>query len=448
MSRLSVASTIALSAVVVRQTFVLSAIVRSRRFLRGAPAARPATAVKEPVTPAFFIVLPVLREAAILREAVAHFRAVTRGYAAQVIVVTTAREAAEAHRLAPGSDTVALSDELARQGRCIHLHYPDPRGLKADQLNYAAAYCVTALPSGISPAQAFLVCYDADSRPPQESLACFARAITENPDADVFHQSSRFEARAPRPDGGGLLTWLCLTVCDAGALRANRFVLGFEIPRLINRSPRVSAIKRAACSGVYAHVTGHGLCVRLSLLERLPFPARSPLEDMHYSFILGSRNLPMMAVPSLDSAEVPDSVTAQLQQAARWFFGPARFARYLKDPATLRGWRARAMAASAFGSAAEWLACAVTPALLAILVAVGSRPVRSAAGTCIAICCTQLVVTEVWLGAPARVCARLARVIAFPLACTVHGVGGIVGAARLIAGGSGTGKTERSSAGR
>jgi hypothetical protein len=83
--------------------------------------------------------------------------------------------------------------------------------------------------------------------------------------------------------------------------------------------------------------------------ERLPFPARSPLEDMHYSFILGSRGLPMIAVPSLDSAEVPDSVTAQLQQAARWFFGPARFARYLKDPATLRGWRARAMAASAFG---------------------------------------------------------------------------------------------------
>jgi hypothetical protein len=68
MSRLSVASTIALSAVVVRQTFVLSAIVRSRRFLRGAPAARPATAVQEPVTPAFFIVLQVLREAAILRE--------------------------------------------------------------------------------------------------------------------------------------------------------------------------------------------------------------------------------------------------------------------------------------------------------------------------------------------------------------------------------------------
>jgi hypothetical protein len=328
------------------------------------------------------------------------------------------------------------------------VHYPDPRGLKADQLNYAAAYCITALPSGASQSQAFLVCYDADSRPPQCTLGCFTSTIGENPEADVFHQSSRFESRPSGPAAGGLVTRLRLAICDAGALRANRFVLGFEIPRLINRSPRASAIKRAACSGVYAHVTGHGLCVRLSLLERLPFPARSPLEDMHYSFILGSRGLPMMAVPSLDSAEVPDSVTTQLQQAARWIFGPARFARYLRDPATRRGWRARAMAASAFGSAAEWLACALTPALLVVLVAVGSEPVRSAAGTCIAICCTQLIITEAWLGSPARLRGHLARVIAFPLACTVHGVGGTVGAARLIAGGSGIGKTERSSAGR
>lgn len=72
---------------------------------------------------------------------------------------------------------------------------------------------------------------------------------------------------------------------------------------------------------MYAHVTSHGLCVRLPLLEKLPFLPHSPLEDMHYSFILGSRSLPMVAVPSLDSAEVPGTMTAQVQQAARWFFG-------------------------------------------------------------------------------------------------------------------------------
>ena len=112
----------------------------------------------------------------------------------------------------------------------------------------------------------------------------------------------------------------------------------------------------------------------------LPFPARSPLEDMHYSFLLGSRSLPMVAVPSLDSAEVPDTVTAQVQQAARWFFGPARFARSLQDPAARPGWRAKVMAASAAGSAAEWVGCGIVPALVCFLIVAGSPPVRVTAG--------------------------------------------------------------------
>jgi Glycosyl transferase family group 2 len=194
---------------------------------------------------------------------------------------------------------------------------------------------------------------------------------------------------------------------------------------------------------VYAHVTGHGLCVRLSLLKRLPFPTCSPLEDMHYSFILCSRSMPMIAVPSLDSAEVPDTITAQLQQAARWFFGPARFVRYLKDPAARPGWRATMTAASALGSAAEWVGCAIVPALVAVLIAAGTPPVRVTAGCYVAVCAVQVALTEVWLGAPGPPGARLARAAAFPLACGVHGAGGVLGWIRLLGGASDARKTER-----
>lgn len=426
---------------VLRQAFVLSAIVRSGRFLQqgqDAKLPRPGS----DVTPRFFVVVPVLREAATLPAAIRHFRALTCGYPATVVIVTTAREAAEAGRHPAAADTIALAGELAGKGCCVHLHYPDPHGLKGDQLNYAASCCAGMLPNDVPSSQAFLVCYDADSRPPTGSLARFAEAIADNPRADVFHQSSRFEFRPPQPAGGPFRR-LRAVVCDAGALRANRFVLGFEVPRLLNRSSQVSTVKRALCSGVYAHVTGHGLCVRLSLLDRLPFPARSPLEDMHYSFILGSRGLPMVAVASLDVAEVPGTVTAQVQQAARWFFGPARFTRYLNDPAVRPGWRARLMAASAFGSAAEWIGCAFVPAVICILIAVGSPAVRIAAACYAAICAAQLMLTEAWLGTPRRPGARLARAAAFPLACSVHGAGGVLGWAMLLAGGSGTGKTER-----
>lgn len=440
MRRLSRITVAVLAAGVARQGFVLAGIVRSGRFLREGQGARPPAACGG-AAPRFFIVVPVLRESAILPEAVAHFQALACGHAATVVIVTTAREAAEAPRHPGAGDTIAAARELARDGRCVHLHYLDPLGLKADQLNYAAASCAAMLPDGVPPSQAFLTCYDADSRPPLDSLARFTRVIEDHPGADVFHQCSRFESR--QQPAAGPLRRIRAAVCDAGALRANRFVLGFELSRLLNRSGQVSALKRALCSGVYAHVTSHGLCVRLSLLERLPFPARSPLEDMHYSFILCSRGLPMVPAPSLDSAEVPATVTAQVQQAARWFFGPARFARYLKDPAARTGWPATVMAASAAGSAAEWVGCAVVPALVCVLIAAGAPPVRVTAGCFAAVCAVQVVLTEAWLGAPGPPGARLARVAAFPLALGVHGAGGILGWVRLLGGASGAGKTER-----
>jgi hypothetical protein len=316
MSELSLISAAVVAAGALRQMFVLAAIVRSGQFLRQRPDITPPSPAGEALAPRFFIVVPVLREAALLRETVAHFRALACGHAASVVVVTTAREAAEAGKHGGAGDTVAVARELAREGQCAHVHYPDPLGLKGDQLNHAAACCAGILPDGVPSWRAFLVCYDADSRPPPGSLGCFAQAIDDNPGADVFHQSSRFEFRlAHRPPGG--LRKVGLAVCGAGALHANRFVLGYEIPRLLNRSDQAGAVRRALCSGVYAHVTGHGLCVRLSLLQKLPFPGRSPLEDMHYSFILGSRAVPMVAVRSLDTAEVPGTVTTQVRQAAR-----------------------------------------------------------------------------------------------------------------------------------
>ena len=172
----------------VRQIFVLSAIVRSGRFLRTRadllPRGEPCPA------PVFFIVVPVLREAALLRDAVVHFGAAARGHAATVVVVTTAREATEAHRYPAAADTVRVANELAREDKCVHLHYADPLGVKADQLNCAVAACTGMLPTDTPPSQAFAVCYDADSRPPLDSLNSFAAAIESNPAADVYSEIS------------------------------------------------------------------------------------------------------------------------------------------------------------------------------------------------------------------------------------------------------------------
>lgn len=422
--------------VLVRQLVVLGAVVRSARFLSPGRLQHWAERPAENCRPTFFVVVPVLREAAVIADAVAHFEALVHGHAAQLLVVTTAREG----QPRSGADTVAAVEQLATDGKFIHLHYPDPHGLKGDQLNYAAAYCASTSLGDVPPAGVFFVCYDVDSRPPLDSLSHFAAAVAANPGASVFHQSSGFEARTAEPTAR---PWLAGALAQGAALRANRFVTGFEIPRLLNRTPAVGPLKRNACSYVYAHVTGHGLCARLSLLLDLPFPARSPLEDMHYSFYLGSRNVPMVPVTNLDRAEVPASVAGQVDQATRWFFGPARALRYLRDPLTRSGLRARLMAASALGSSMEWLGCAVTPVATLALIVFGSGGPRLFAAAVTASYLAQLLITNRAVGSPASPQLVAVRLLTCPIATTLFGVGGLLGAVRLMRGGSGVGKTER-----
>jgi hypothetical protein len=65
--------------------------VRSGRFLHQGQAQQPPAAAGDGVTPAFFIVVPVLREAAVLRQTIGQFQTIACGHAAIVVVVTTAR---------------------------------------------------------------------------------------------------------------------------------------------------------------------------------------------------------------------------------------------------------------------------------------------------------------------------------------------------------------------
>ena len=434
---------LSLGVLATRQLFVLGAVLRSRRFLRPDKKSE-LVGSRTDVALNFYVVIPVLREAAQLSQTIDHFKTLTEGHHAKIIVVTTMREKAEAGEHADAPDTVVVAKQFAHDGKIVHLHYPYKHGIKGDQLNFALDFCLKCL-LGEAPAhRAFFLIYDADSRPPLDSLSQFEEAIVTNPGVSVFHQSSRFELRATTIDSDVKgLPRLRRGIADSGALRANRFVLGYEIPRLLNRSKKISSWLSRIRSCVYAHVTGHGLCIRLSLLRELPFPARSPLEDMHYSFLLGSRNLLIVPIKSLDCAEVPESLSIQFEQLARWFYGPARFFRYLSDPATQSGWRARLMAASAAGITVEWLSCTNLPVML-VLLFIGERVTWILIVSLLVIYATQLVAVEQTMSGRPWNLDQALRILSYPVTFTMFGFAGVVGLCRLLRGDTGAGKTEHS----
>lgn len=433
--------TFGLAAATLRQVLVLRSVISARRFLSERRHDSPSVPVGDAVV---YVVLPVLREATLLDATVSHFEGMLPDPGRRLIVVTTAREEAERRQHARAGDTLAMAAHLAHKDRCVHLHYPDPAGLKADQLNFAAQY-LAGQPAVVA-RRDFMLCYDADSRPANTSLDDFVAVIAAHPDVDVFHQSSRFELRSPgQPNGSQTLPKLVgRAVVDAGALRANRFVLAYELPRLLNRC-RPRGLHREASALVYTHVTGHGLCVRLSLLHCLPLPSRSPLEDMHFSFRLNSHGIAMRPIPSLDVAEVPESLVAQHEQASRWFAGPARFMRYRRDPHAAAGWRTEVLALSAAAISVEWLSCAIIPTLLPLLIAHGSTAARRLTATLTALYMAQLVLTDCTMNPTSTAQERVRRLAAFPVSNTVFGVGGWLGAARLWTGRWKAAKTERSS---
>src|SRR5262245_27571475 len=106
----------ALATVLVRQLLILAAIARSGRFL-ATPQPWPRNA--DVGNPTFFLVVPVLRETTLIAETIEHLEALAREHVAQLVVVTTQRERAEAAY--PGQrGTIDLVEELASAGKFIH----------------------------------------------------------------------------------------------------------------------------------------------------------------------------------------------------------------------------------------------------------------------------------------------------------------------------------------
>jgi cellulose synthase/poly-beta-1,6-N-acetylglucosamine synthase-like glycosyltransferase len=119
----------------------------------------------------------------------------------------------------------------------------------------------------------------------------------------------------------------------ANAIRANRFVFAYEIPRILNRLDYYSGkITPSALLGclTYTHCVGHGLFIKYSFIKSHIFPTGYIIEDMYYGFLLNILDEPVIPIPIFDSAEVPTDIKVLFFQMSRWFLGPSRVCGYYK----------------------------------------------------------------------------------------------------------------------
>ena len=185
----------------------------------------------------------------------------------------------------------------------------------------------------------------------------------------------------------------------ANAIRASRFVLGYEMPRLLNRLAAYTGrrMRSIVWRATYAHCVGHGLFLRVDLVRSMPFPHGSILEDMFYGFLLNSTHEPVVPLAVLDRAEVPSRVTTIFFQMSRWFLGPLRTSIYrtyaMRHGLIKARAEAAALVAAGWFYAVKWLMTA--PLICASLSAFawGTVPVMLAAGAFILACEATVVAT-------------------------------------------------------
>jgi cellulose synthase/poly-beta-1,6-N-acetylglucosamine synthase-like glycosyltransferase len=200
-----------------------------------------------------------------------------------------------------------------------HLHFPNPKGIKADQMNYAVQRFSETFPEwGIN--STFFAFYDCDSRPGPLVFDVFFQEIQKAPECNVLQQSSAYFKNFSQLGGSSFFRRYLLR---AQAVRQTRFSFAYEIPRIRRVYDYCAFGKgRALGSATFAPCIAHGLFVRGSLFASVPFPSGHVVEDMFWGFLLTARKEPIRCMPCLDSAEIPMTVKGVFKQMARWFQGP------------------------------------------------------------------------------------------------------------------------------
>jgi hypothetical protein len=223
--------------------------------------------------------------------------------------------------LAANRPTPELAADCARQaGTVRHWHYPEPDGGMVQQLNYAIrSETARALGEGTGMDGLFFVIYNADSRPHPGTLRAAAALIAAHADAPgrpvrLIQQSAVFTANL-----GDLPPGLGGAVLEGAGWLQSRWTMSREIPRL-RRQAGYARRHRGGTLMPLAHCVGHGLMIRADLLAELGgLPESTGNEDLALGYLACAAGVPIDPLPLLEEADTPVTLGSWLSQARQWF---------------------------------------------------------------------------------------------------------------------------------
>lgn len=196
------------------------------------------------------------------------------------------------------------------------IDYPYTDGVMAHQLNYACKILTRENDSS----KTFVLVYNADSNISTDLIYFIEKYLDFYPEAKVIQQSSLFTSNFndfPHEPKGYFLQSI--------ALLQNRWTLAHELPRILTQ---FSSKSGSFLEG--AHVVGHGLCVRLDILQKVGnFPTASINEDLPLGYLLRLHGEIIYPLPLFENSQSPTTVKGMFTQYKTWFYGLLYYPSYI-----------------------------------------------------------------------------------------------------------------------
>lgn len=281
------------------------------------------------------ILIPVYREAAVIKASVEFFDKLARYPNVLVYYVTTEKEG-------ENSETVAALEQLSGRYAFSHLHYPQREGFKAHQLNWAIEQILAAIDSDDYQATYFGI-YDVDSRPQIEVIETILHG--KEP---VYQQPSIYLENYSRLG----------PFQRAGALLQTKWELCGNIP--IFRGNEQSFQENRSITSL-PHCTGHGLFIRADVLKNVGLlDTRTLAEDLEFGYRYSFRGIPITVLQEADYAQFAPTFPATVLQTSRWFHGEMGLYRYYcnekkrSNERMLRNWLFRWLVFKRYCTTLKW----------------------------------------------------------------------------------------------
>lgn len=212
----------------------------------------------------------------------------------------------------------------------VHVHYPQTVGGANHQYNYAHAQLPLFLSErDISPSDAYVAVYNADSRPALTTLCCVSEICTEYFQQHRVYPPALQQAAVYNDNFDALKPNFRGLFLQSSAIYQLRWVLSHEILWRLRQSRSAHKYQQGKlhlfqrCTGAeYSLCVAHGFFLRYDLAASLDiFGADIVGDDILWSFSLCAKHIPILPIPVLESAECATTIRELTKQKRTWFMG-------------------------------------------------------------------------------------------------------------------------------